>query len=61
MQQAKEQSNNGSNHTRYAAIYAHVSTDDQVKGFSIPNQIEACQKVAAHERYAVPESHVLVD
>ncbi len=30
---------------KYAAIYAHVSTEDQGKGFSIPTQIEACQKL----------------
>ena len=30
----------------YAAIYARVSTEDQGKGFSIPTQIEACQKLA---------------
>jgi site-specific DNA recombinase len=46
---------------RYAAIYARVSTKDQGKGFSIPTQIEACQKLAAHEGYMVPESHVLID
>ena len=36
---------------RYAAIYARVSTEDQGKGFSIPTQIEAGQKLAAHEGY----------
>jgi site-specific DNA recombinase len=44
-----------------AAIYARVSTEDQGKGFSIPTQIEACQKLAAHESYAVPETYVLID
>jgi len=46
---------------RYAAIYARVSTEDQGKGFSTPTQLEACQKLAEREGYAVPESHVLVD
>jgi site-specific DNA recombinase len=46
---------------RYAAIYARVSTEDQGKGFSIPTQIEACQKLAEHEGYTVPETHVLID
>ena len=40
---------------------AHVSTEDQGKGFSIPTQIEACQKLAKREGYTVLESHVLVD
>jgi Resolvase, N terminal domain len=40
---------------RYAAIYARVSTEDQGKGFSIPTQIEAGQKLAANEGYTVPE------
>jgi DNA invertase Pin-like site-specific DNA recombinase len=46
---------------RSAAIYARVSAEDQGKGFSIPTQIEACQKLAKHEGYTVLESHVLVD
>jgi site-specific DNA recombinase len=46
---------------KFAAIYARVSTEDQGKGFSIPTQIEACQKLAVREGYTVPESHVLVD
>jgi site-specific DNA recombinase len=46
---------------RHAAVYAWVSTDDQGKGFSIPTQIEACQKLAGREGYTVPESHILVD
>jgi site-specific DNA recombinase len=45
----------------HAAIYARVSTEDQGKGFSIPTQIEACQKLADREGYTVPESHILVD
>jgi len=31
---------------RQAAIYARVSTEDQGKGYSIPTQIEACQRLA---------------
>jgi site-specific DNA recombinase len=46
---------------RRAAIYARVSTEDQGKGFSIPTQIDACQKLAEREGYTVPESHVLID
>jgi hypothetical protein len=30
--------------TKFAAIYARASTEDQGKGYSIPTQIEACQK-----------------
>jgi DNA invertase Pin-like site-specific DNA recombinase len=45
----------------YAAIYARVSTEDQGKGFSIPTQIEAGQKLADREGYTVPEAYVLVD
>jgi site-specific DNA recombinase len=45
----------------YAAIYARVSTEDQGKGFSIPTQIEACQKLAEREGYTVPETHLLID
>jgi site-specific DNA recombinase len=51
----------GSSGTRYAAIYARVSTEDQGKGFSIPTQIEGYQKLAEREGYIVPESHILVD
>jgi site-specific DNA recombinase len=47
--------------SRMAAIYARVSTEDQGKGFSLPTQIEACQKVAEHEGYRVPEAYILVD
>jgi site-specific DNA recombinase len=47
--------------TQYAAIYARVSTEDQGKGFSIPTQIEACQKLADREGYTVPEASVLID
>jgi site-specific DNA recombinase len=47
--------------TRYAAIYVRVSTEDQGKGFSIPTQIEGCQKLAERESYTVPEGYVLVD
>lgn len=34
-----------------AAMYAHVSTEDQGKDFSIPTQIEACQELAARAGY----------
>jgi Resolvase, N terminal domain/Recombinase/Recombinase zinc beta ribbon domain len=61
MKLPKDQTSDGSDHNRYAAIYARVSTEDQGKGFSIPTQKEACQKLAAHEGYTVPECHVLVD
>jgi site-specific DNA recombinase len=49
------------NDMKYAAIYARVSTEDQGKGFSIPTQIEACQKLAAREGYTVPDAFVLID
>jgi site-specific DNA recombinase len=38
-----------------------VATEDQGKGFSIPTQIEACQKLAEREGYTVAETHVLID
>ena len=45
-----------------AAIYARVSTTDQAdKGYSLPTQIEACQRLAQQEGYTVPESHIFVD
>jgi site-specific DNA recombinase len=46
---------------RYAALYVRVSTEDQGKGFSIPTQLEACQKLAEREGYIVPDTHILVD
>jgi site-specific DNA recombinase len=46
---------------RYAAIYARVSTEDQGKGFSIPTQLEACQKLAECEGYITPKNHMLID
>src|SRR5215471_19996484 len=45
-----------------AAIYARVSTTDQAdKGYSLPTQLEACQAMARHEGYAVPDTHIFVD
>jgi Resolvase, N terminal domain len=38
-----------------------VSTEDQGRGFSITTQVEACQKLAEHEGYAVPKTHILID
>src|SRR5262245_55070345 len=46
--------------SHYAAIYARVSAEDQGKGFSIPTQIEACQKLADREGYTVAGTSVLV-
>src|SRR2546426_1639907 len=46
---------------KYAAIYARVSTEDQGKGFSIPTQIEASQKLAARDGYSIPDGYVLTD
>ena len=43
---------------RYAAIYARVSTEDQGKAFSLPTQIEACQRLAEREGYTGIESHL---
>jgi site-specific DNA recombinase len=57
----KEHLINGPANMNYAAIYARVSTEDQGKGFSIPTQIEACQKLADREGYTVPENHILID
>jgi DNA invertase Pin-like site-specific DNA recombinase len=44
---------------RYAAVYARVSTEDQGRGFSIPTQIEGCQKLAVPEGYEVRERQLL--
>jgi hypothetical protein len=60
MSRVEEQGNIGAG-PRCAAIYVRVSSEDQVKGYSIPTQIEACRKLAEREGYLVPESHVLVD
>jgi site-specific DNA recombinase len=46
---------------RLAAIYARVSTEDQGRGYSIPTQIEACQRLAQQEGYTVPDSQIFVD
>src|SRR5438128_12214872 len=47
---------------RSAAIYARVSTTEQAdKGYSLPTQIEAFQRLAQQEGYTVPESHIFVD
>jgi DNA invertase Pin-like site-specific DNA recombinase len=46
---------------KYAAIYCRVSTEDQGKGFSIPTQVEACQRLAAREGYPIPEAYILID
>lgn len=43
---------------KVAAIYTRVSTEDQGKGYSIPIQIEACQRLAQQEGYHVPDSHI---
>jgi site-specific DNA recombinase len=61
MSQSKEAASKGADDSKYAAIYVRVSTEDQGKGYSIPTQKEACQKLAACEEYAVPESYVLID
>jgi len=40
--------------TKQAAIYARVSTDDQAeRGYSLPSQIEACQKFASQKGFDV--------
>lgn len=52
---------NGHAGPRYAAIYARVSSEDQVKGFSIPTQIESCHALAKRGGYTVEESYILVD
>jgi hypothetical protein len=49
---------NIADHSGCAAVYARVSTEDQGKGFSLPTQIEACQKLAEHDGYMVPESYL---
>jgi hypothetical protein len=58
---SKEAALNHNTEPQYAAIYARVSTEDQGEGFSIPTQIDAGQKLAAHEGYTFPDSHVLID
>jgi site-specific DNA recombinase len=44
-----------------AAIYARVSTEDQGRGYSIPTQIDACQRLLKREGYQVPEPHIFSD
>jgi site-specific DNA recombinase len=44
---------------KIAAIYARVSTEDQGKGYSIPTQIESCQRLAKHEGYHVPQDYLI--
>jgi site-specific DNA recombinase len=51
----------GDHSLRYAAIYARVSTEDQGNGFSIPTQIEACQKLAERDGCTMPEAYLLID
>src|SRR5215471_7846947 len=46
---------------KLAAIYARVSTEDQGKGYSIPTQIEACQKLAREQGYTVSDTHIFID
>jgi site-specific DNA recombinase len=36
-----------------AAIYARVSQDEQAKGYSLPTQLDACQKYATDRNYRV--------
>ena len=43
----KDHSGNGTDHPRYPLIYGRVSKEDQGKSFSIPTQIEICQKLAS--------------
>ena len=47
MKLSKEQSSNASDHKRYAAIYARISTEDQGTSVSVPTLIEVCQKLAS--------------
>jgi site-specific DNA recombinase len=61
MSRQQDQSIPGTPGIPYAAIHARVSTEDQGKGFSLPTQIEACQKLAEREGYVVSETSVLVD
>src|SRR5262245_39706065 len=61
MNHSQRHASQGEHPLRNAAIYARVSTEDQGKGFSIPTQIEAGQKLAEREGYTVPETHVLID
>jgi site-specific DNA recombinase len=44
-----------------AALYARVSTEDQVHNYSISTQIEACQKLADELGYTVDQEHILID
>jgi hypothetical protein len=44
MSRSGTDANNVADRGGYAAIYARVSTEDQGKGFSIPTQLEVCQK-----------------
>ena len=61
MDHSQRHASQGEHSLRYATIYARVSTEDQGKGFSIPTQIEACQKLAEREGYTVADGAVLKD
>ena len=61
-QRARKEATLNRNHdAQYAAIYARVSTEDQGKGYSIPTQIEACQKLAREQGYTVSDTHIFID
>ena len=45
----------------HAAIYARVSSEDQVQGTSLDSQIEACHAYARSNGLVVWQSHVFVD
>ena len=44
-----------------AAIYARVSTEDQGRGYSIPTQIDGCQRLAKQQGYVVLPSNIMID
>jgi len=44
-----------------AAIYARVSTEDQTHNYSIPTQIEACQKAAEELGYSIVRENTFID
>jgi site-specific DNA recombinase len=41
-----------------AAIYARISTPDQINGYSLSTQVDACRKYAAQHGFGVADEHI---
>jgi site-specific DNA recombinase len=47
--------------SRLCALYARVSTDEQVDGFSLSTQVAACRALAEQEGYTVTDATIFQD